>query len=46
MIFNSLTFILICFIPSTLCTLFIEKFGKGKNRIKLWYATRQEDNEK
>ena len=38
MIFNSLTFILICFIPSTLCTLFIEKFGKGKNRIKLQNA--------
>lgn len=38
MIFNSLTFILICFIPSTLCILCIEKIAEGKNRIKLQNA--------
>lgn len=38
MIFNSLTFILICLIPSTLCILCIEKIAEGKNRIKLQNA--------
>lgn len=34
MIFNSLTFIFICFVPSILLLLIIEKIG-GKHRIKI-----------
>lgn len=34
MIFNSLTFIFICFVPSILLLLIIEKIG-GKYRIKI-----------